>query len=479
MVAAGQVPGPSEALFSAPPYSCVRNFYVSTHGNDNSPGTADSPWLSIQNADGAARQAGDCINVMPGTYPAGATVRYGGNQAAPTGYVVYRCTSLDACTITGTSGFTIHSTGNGPNYLMFDGFRLIASQPVSYGIGVGLFSDNGNQTPSSHHIWVMNNIIHGFGQSGVDMDSPDYIYYIHNMASGNAHVTCDAQGSGFTVFVPKATPNYTPTEADQAFGPYHIVYAWNISHNNRVETCGTAQAPYDTDGNGFIIDDFANQGSTGVLYPYQSLVFGNIAYHNGGAGILVARSSYVTVSNNTAFDDYLDPFNDATFRPEIGVLGGQGNTVVGNIAYSVPARSPTDPRCEGVDYDQKPWNPASCPLQENAAFAGDSADGITDANNVWSSNISYGGTPPYINESGNAVWSPDLFVCGAGGNGNACNMNPALASTAAANFALLPGSPAIGFAQLQQLVGFAMPDSGACAWVLTLCGPVGDQPPRR
>ena len=73
--------------------------------------------------------------------------------------------------------------------------------------------------------------------------------------------------------------------------------------------CGSANNPYDTDGNGIIMDDFSNQGSGDVPYPHQSLVAGNISYDNGGAGIFLARSSYVTVANNTAYNNYLDPFN--------------------------------------------------------------------------------------------------------------------------------------------------------------------------
>jgi hypothetical protein len=72
-------------------YSCVRNFYVATNGSDSNPGTQAAPWQTIQHADSNSRQAGDCINVQPGTYPSGWTISHGGNLATPTGYVVYRC----------------------------------------------------------------------------------------------------------------------------------------------------------------------------------------------------------------------------------------------------------------------------------------------------------------------------------------------------------------------------------------------------
>src|SRR5208337_1682121 len=79
-----EAPGPSQALFNAPYYSCVRNFYVSPTGNDNNAGTQAAPWLTIHHADSASRVAGDCINVMPGTYAQGALISHGGSAATAT-----------------------------------------------------------------------------------------------------------------------------------------------------------------------------------------------------------------------------------------------------------------------------------------------------------------------------------------------------------------------------------------------------------
>src|SRR5262249_25774 len=101
-------PGPSSDLFNAPFYTCSRNFYVATTGSDTNTGTTQtSPWKTIQKAD-ATIQAGDCVNVLPGTYASGARISRGGNAPSPTGYVVYRCTQLDACIITDANrGFEI------------------------------------------------------------------------------------------------------------------------------------------------------------------------------------------------------------------------------------------------------------------------------------------------------------------------------------------------------------------------------------
>jgi hypothetical protein len=94
---AQNIAGPSAGLFAAPFYICVRNFYVdATYGNDANAGTEDAPWQNIQTAD-ATVQAGDCVNVQPGNYGSGAYITQGGNAPRPRGYVVYRCTQLNAC----------------------------------------------------------------------------------------------------------------------------------------------------------------------------------------------------------------------------------------------------------------------------------------------------------------------------------------------------------------------------------------------
>jgi parallel beta-helix repeat protein len=445
----------------------VRNFYVSLSGNDSAAGTQDAPWKTIQRADSAAggRVAGDCVNVAPGTYAAGLAPRHGGNLASPTGYVVYRCQQLDACKITALGGqgnpaFFVSSSGNGPNYLVLDGFELAASRYAAYGVGAGMYFPNGidNHTPSSHHIWVINNIIHGFGQSGIDMGGGEYLYYIHNLSYANSHVTCDAQGSGIGIVIPRAATDYTPTTMDNQYAPFHNLVMWNVSRDNMLTECGNATSPYDTDGNGIIMDNF-NNNSTGIAYPYQTLVANNIVYGNGGGGVKAFFSSFVTIANNTAYNNNLDPFNVGTGRGEIGTFAGNHNTFLNNIAYPLPATAASDPRCKGVSNQ----SPAPCPLMLNAAFVGGDWTGGDQTTNIWSKNISFGGTPPWgWGPQGNAMLNANAMNCGTGTNPNKCNVNPLQVNPAAGNFALQSGSPAIGYGSAESYLSSQSLDAGAC-----------------
>jgi hypothetical protein len=87
------------------------------------------------------------------------------------GYVVYRCTTLDGCTITENDhGFCIGAScvaNGGPNYIIIDGFTLDGTaSPTTFGQGVQLWNGNitSNNT-SAHHIFVLNSIIKGMDRA--------------------------------------------------------------------------------------------------------------------------------------------------------------------------------------------------------------------------------------------------------------------------------------------------------------------------
>ncbi len=411
-----ELPGPSQSLFADPLYVCRRTYYVAPEGKDANPGTRSAPWATLRHADIGAggRIAGDCVDVAPGTYPAGVGITRGGNLAASSGYVVYRCEVLDKCKITASGGnadpaFSINAIGAGPDYIVIDGFEMAARSEIAYGIGV-LISNNPVGAPTSHssahHVWIINNIIHGYGEGGIAAIEADWIYVLHNAVYDNAHVTCDAQGSGVSLFVAKTVHNYELTASDRAWAPFHQVVAWNISHDNALTKCGNAKSPYDTDGNGIILNSFNGTGADNILYENQTLAANNITYNNGGAGILVFRTSYVTVANNTSYYNNLDPWNRGFPRGEISNGGGTFNTYINNIAYAIPAASVADARCQGAKYGMAP---APCPLMGNVAFFGGDSAGFKDANNAWSNNISFGGSPPWgWGPRGNAIVGEEL-----------------------------------------------------------------------
>ncbi len=478
--AAIQKPGPSPDLFASPFYTCLRNVYVGAGGNDSADGSQAHPWKTLQHANDSGPVAGDCINVQPGTYSAGVTVSHGGNLASPTGYVVYRCSTLDACIITDpTAGFAFETTTFPmPNYVVIDGFELAASSAETYGQGVKVWDGNESAATaanSSHHVWVMNNVIHGYGQTGVQMNDGEFFYTIHNRIYDNAHVTCDAQGSGISYVVLKAFGAYVPT-ADDTRNPspligslsngasfFHNAVEWNVVYDNALTGCGTAGNAYDTDGNNIIMDTLNNGGSTGVPYPAPTLVAFNVVYNAGGGGVHVFNSEYVTVANNSCFNSYLDPYNSGSARACIDSTGSYGDTFINNIAVAIPASH------SSCAYGTAPY------AMWNNAFIGSppssSATPDTFGNNI--SDI-VGATSCQGEALAN---NGDAYSC----TSNKCKTSPGwvdVGTTSAgtetsppggANFALAPGSPAIGYGQMQSYLPAQAVDIGACSHTLTTC----------
>jgi len=382
------------------------------------------------------------VNVLPGTYstPGGYTpnvhITHGGNLASPSGYVVYRCTTLNGCVLTNSwAGFEFDQTQPMPSYVVIDGFEMFASSKVTYGQGVKVYTGDSNAT-TSHHVWVLNNVVHGYGQSGVSMSEGEYHYVIHNTLYDNSQATCDAQGSGISYWVELPITGYTPTADDSRYAPFHNVIAWNVTYNNGLSN-SFCPGSYHTDGNGIIMDTFGT-------YPNQTLVAFNVSYNNGGGGVHIFNSSHVTVANNSAYNNWLDPDNTGTWRANIDVFSsGSDNLVINNIGFAVLGGAP-------------PFNAAT-------AFLAAGSNSGTFGNNVASGDVS-------MNDG-------NTFSCSA----NHCNTNPSwvdVGSTSrgtqttppvGVNFALGAASPAIGFGQTPSYLPAQAVDVGACHHSLATC----------
>jgi len=475
-----QKPGPSPDLFASPFYSCALNFYVATNGSDSADGSLGHPWQTLQHANDFGPMAGDCINVQPGTYPAGVTVSHGGSLAVATGYVVYRCSTLDACIVTdpGAAFAFETSTFPMPNYVVIDGFELAASSAQAYGQGVKVWDGNENgptAANSSHHVWVLDNIIHGYGQTGVQMNDGEFFYVIHNAIYDNARVTCDAQGSGVSFVVLKAFESYKATGDDETSPSsmigsfvsgssfFHNAVEWNVVYDNALTQCGNAGNPYDTDGNDIIMDTLNNKGSTGVPYPNPTLVAFNVVYNAGGGGVHVFDSEYVTVANNSCYNSYLDPYNQGSARACIDSTGSYGDTFIDNIAVAIPA-----------DHSKCAYATAPFAMWNNA-FIG-SPPSSTAEPDTFSHNVSdiVGG----LSCQGEVLTNNgDAYSCTT----NKCNTNPGwvdVGTTSAGtetsppvgvNFALAAGSPAIGYGQTQSYLPTQSVDVGACSHAFATC----------
>jgi parallel beta-helix repeat protein len=483
--AAAQLPGPSAQLFAQHYYTCTKNYYVSQSGSDSNSGLSTSAaWLTLQHANNtlpATGAAGTCINVAPGAYR-GVEITHGGNLASATGYVVYRCTTMDACTVNGNAGIhgaeafeTLANTqGTPPNYLIIDGFTMSGGNSSANGVAISSWNGNNGSAVATHHLWVINSIISGFGQSGIGAADAEYYYFIHNRVYGNSNLQCSFQGSGIAINTMHSVPNYKPTaddmkNPDAAIGPawvvgssfFHNVVEWNIVYNNALTHCGTPSNPTDTDGNGIIFDTNLTSGGDTQNYLSPSLTAFNVVYNNGGAGIHLFRTAYVTVANNTCYNNELDPGNGGTARPCIDDSDGYADTFINNIAVAVPAAS--GGKCI----------PASAPFQKyNIAIIGYPIQAPYD---TFKNNITQLVGSSCVSEA--LVGNGDTYSCTL----NKCATNPGWVSVGTssvgtdrtqpvnANFALQAGSPAIGKGVTEPYLWSQSVDVGACASAYTQC----------
>jgi hypothetical protein len=475
-----QKPGPSQALFNNPYYTCNQNWYVSTTGSDTTGnGTSGSPWATLNHAVNGVTISGTgswCVNVVPGTYSANASYAgfgKGGTTASSTGYLVLRCQTLDGCTLNGNSNTTlaVASSPNSPgHHIIIDGFKMVGEVPQTSGIGVAVAAwDGGNGTCNgtvdcvfaTHHIWVLNSIISGFSQSGLQSNDGEYYFAVHNEIFNSAQSnSCSVYGSGISFAGLKVGTGYSPTADDLSnpvlgnISPYHIAAEWNVIHNND-EICGTQTSAGGTDSNGITFDTNSNYYNSYGWYAPRSLVAFNIIYNNGGAGVWNNTSAHIDTVNNSCYNNTL--VIAGTARPCLGTQSAFDNHYYNNLSYAIVG--------------------STFPFNSNNAFQLD-CNGGTPCDTA-SNNVTYCTAAPATAgcEQGynGASYSCTSNKCTSTANKsmwvNVGNTSPGSTTNppVGANFALPANSPAIGYGLTEPYLPASAIDAGACSSALTTC----------
>jgi hypothetical protein len=491
-----QSPGPSQALFNNPPYTCTTNYYVSPSGTGN--GSSSGTPASLSTALSQPFSAGTCVNLAAGTYSfTGIAFSHGGNLAGPTGYVVWRCSTLGLSfsngSLQGEGGAnTCRFQANGAEndltsqqapYLIFDGIEFdgnsngdTAGDCLDGGPGGNSGNNTGNGTTTYHHIWLINSDVHNCGQSGVQWNGTDFLWVVHSVVHDNSWCSANVSpcsgsngvyGSGISYYdeVGFGSGSYTRTgtigsstflqdnywcATTPASVCFEYIVVYNVLYHNYNSQTGSSNS----DGEGLIFDDpNHNQNScpgTGTC-PTNGpwLAMGNITEDNGGQGIEQedVSGSPMWFVNNTAYNNSWDTHNIGTYR---GGLYNYGCASSGGTCYtfnniSIAALG------SGILTDNSPFlcqNSSSAPIIYNNNISSPAGD----------NNIGSPCTYPTTGTNNNA-------------DTNTAPISGLSPSTPVNNFALTSGSQAIGVGQaftLWQQTGAI--DAGAC--VYSAPGPV-------
>jgi hypothetical protein len=272
-------------------YTCSRQFFVSPGGNDGNSGMTQADALAtIGAATKLPLKGGDCVTVEAGTYAETVSIATSGAADTCTGYVVFRSASPGAARIVSTDPY--QGVLIGASYVMMDGFDI---EDTSTG---GALTAGSNTVVSGHvvvyhHIAAIRNVAHDSGGAGLSAIHADYIRFEGNTVYSNS-ATSPYGDSGIDLW---------EAQASDTLPGFHIVIRNNVSYLNAEWNIGNP-----TDGEGIILDTFDYADPTYGTTPYhqQSLVENNVCWGNGGRGIEIAGAgptSYVTVRNNTVFDD--------------------------------------------------------------------------------------------------------------------------------------------------------------------------------
>ena len=392
-------------------YTCLRNVYVSTSGNDSNSGTVNSPLRTLQAGlnPWPLHQPGDCINVMPGTYSEAVNMNQGGNSNSASGYVVLRAPSGGVLINTPTYAGVVASISFNASYEVIDGLEVAGN--VANGGATGACVSGG--TWNTHHLAVLNSKVHNCGSSGIQFAYGDYYWAIGNESYGNASTNL-IQGSGISVYQARQVYGFNYVSADSA--AYHIELVSNRSHDNMESyPCTQSNPSCHTDGNGIVLDDLSNSQTYGAYpaYPFQSLIQANSVWNNGGRGIDVGRTSNAYVIGNIAYGNNQDLSNLGTYRGELEFAINVHNvTAHHNIGFAVPRSYPDVRRFNTAILD------ASC------------CNAANNSNNTIVDNLTYSGTAGDPSVSLDTSSSSDTIASW----NNQLGVNPNLSNPAVGDF---------------------------------------------
>jgi parallel beta-helix repeat protein len=376
------VPGvPSLGPASFPSSACstptANDRYVAPDGNDTNPGTLAAPYRTINHAQQQIVH-GQALFIRGGRYynlsPTGEQDNFievdGRGKGSATQWLKF-------CAYPGERPVLIANQTEagailirGTDRVHIEGLELIGSAigrtamppkgAIAAGIYVGSF---GTASSESNHTRIWNNLIHGFGASGIQLNLSNNTDIRGNYIWDNAHWS-EFATSGISLFWPSAGAG----NDQHGFGNYIV---GNMLWDNYMsDKLYSPKSPFGlTDGNCIIVDEnghYTDQSKT------RTLIRNNICVANGGPGVALSRSGNVEVSHNTFYMNNLTKLTTVVNHGEFLCQGMQGrDTIEGRSVFT---------KCDRVAYKNNVV--VARPDRPNVYTANFDTD-VEFAGNVW------------------------------------------------------------------------------------------------
>ncbi|MBV8744269.1 MAG: right-handed parallel beta-helix repeat-containing protein [Xanthobacteraceae bacterium] len=188
--------------------------------------------------------------------------------------------------------------------------------------GVGIAVNKWSPAGQLVHVTIQNNTVHDLPGNGIEVGWTDYFTVSGNTVYRNAFWSPNAN-SGISVGA--------AWNSDTSTGIKNYVIG-NIAWGNWEYLPNAGAGGLFTDGNGIIVDTLT------APYSGRTLVANNLAYKNGGAGIIAFNSVNVDIIFNTAYGNDQNAVNPAGSLDQGQILTNgpsSGINLYNNIMYGV------------------------------------------------------------------------------------------------------------------------------------------------
>jgi len=301
-------------LLLARQHCFATNYYVATNGNNSSAGTISVPFKTISY--GVSKiQPGDTLFVRAGVYSESVLLTVSGTDAKKIVIKNYpgELPQLNGWTngqLSGSGGIQTKNWAPASyvSNVVIEGFYITGYRWGGININWCSTCSPANGDNVGANIDIRYNIVDQCGQNGISVFFSTNVIIENNIASRTGWDSLSGSwSSGINLYAARG----------------------NCFVRNNVSFHHIDVSPYNSDGNGFILD---------LSYGFSNTVFSNnIAFANGGAGIVITRSSNTKLYNNTTCFNghtndagdfsyvYKESFSNTTFVNNLGFNGIHGS----------------------------------------------------------------------------------------------------------------------------------------------------------